>query len=128
MKPRSMWMLTWTSSLLACAGCASQVSDARTQAVAARLSRGQALIEQADYKQALAQCQAGIDELGGDYARAPICNAAGRPLILLDDTAQHLILAGILQREGQLDGAARSACSALHSRISIARTAANGCR
>ncbi len=92
------------------------------------LSRGQALIEQADYKQALTQCQAGIDALGSYFPEPPICDADGRPVTLLEHTGEHLIVAGILQRDGQVADAARSVCSVLKSRISIAKLSENACR
>ena len=117
-----------TLALLALAGCASPVDDARPQAAAERLSRGEALMAQAAHGQAMAECQAGLAELGSSTSSGPICNERGHPVVVLDDSGHHAVLADLLQREGHLAEAARSACGALQARIGIARMARNTCR
>ena len=64
----------------------------------------------ADYERAFAEGRAGIEELGNDFPNEPICGQDGhRGVLILDDTGQHLVVAEIMQREGQLVDAARSA-------------------
>lgn len=128
MKPSSISMLTTACALLAGPGCASRVDDAKAQAVAKRLSRGQALIGQADYKQAHTECLAGVEELGSYLPKPPICEADGRSVSLLDHTGEQLIVAGMLQRDGKLADAAQSVCSVLKNRISLAKLRENTCR